>query len=275
MIRRAHDKAVSSETLCHLPGWVTKKMRLLDNYPFMYETHCHSSESSACARSTAVEMAMAHREAGYAGMVLTNHNWGGNTAVSRELPWCDFLDAFFAPYYLAKEWGDANDLQVFPGYEAGYSGTEFVIIGIDIDWMYDHPELREATVEEQFEIIHSGGGVISHAHPFREAFYIKEVRLFPEYIDAVEGVNAAHCPINGLPDNRVFNDRALKYAKELGVPITGGSDTHNVHLFGGGMAFPRRLRDVHDLTDMIRNAAKGDYVVTDGIDWYDCFGGKL
>lgn len=248
---------------------------MTDRYPYLYETHCHSSESSACARSTAVEMARAHKEAGYTGMILTNHNWGGNTAVSRELAWSDFLDEFFEPYHKAKEWGDANDFQVFPGYEAGYDGTEFLIYGIDIDWMHDHPELRDATVAEQFDIIHSGGGIVVHAHPYREAFYIKQIRLFPEYIDGVEGINASHCPYNGAPDNREYNEKALKYARKLGMFITGGSDTHNVHLFGAGMAFPTKLSGMDDFVRRLKNARPDDWRVTDGDRVYDAFGGLI
>ena len=247
----------------------------LKDYPYLYETHTHSSESSACARSTAVEMAKAHKEYGYTGMILTNHNWGGNTAISRELPWHDFLDEFFAPYYPAKEWGDANDFQVFPGYEAGFSGTEFLIYGLDIGWMYDHPELMDATVEEQFEIVHSGGGIVVHAHPFREAFYISKVRLFPEYVDGIEGLNAAHCPHLGMPDNSVFNEKALKYAKELGMFITGGSDSHRNVLFGGGTAFATKLSDIGDFVNRLKNAGSDDYRVTDGIRVYDAYGGLI
>lgn len=250
-------------------------MITIENYPYLYETHCHSSESSACARNTSVEMARAHKEAGYAGMILTNHNWGGNTAIDRELSWHDFLDGFFAPFYTAKEWGDANDFTVMPGYEAGYDGTEFLIYGIEIDWMYDHPEIRDASVAEQFEIIHSGGGIVVHAHPFREAFYIRQIRLFPEYVDAIEGINAAHCPVNGSADNRIFNEKALKYARELGMVITGGSDIHNVSVFGGGMAFPRKLADIHDFTKTVMSAAADTYRVTDGTDVFDAIGGRL
>ena len=246
-----------------------------EGYPYLYETHMHSSESSACGQNTAVEMAKAHKDAGYTGMILTNHNWGGNTAISRELEWDDFLDAFFEPYYTAKEWGDANDFQVFPGYEAGYDGTEFLIYGVEPDWMHEHPEIRDASVEEQFEIIHSGGGIVVHAHPFREAFYISEIRLFPDHVDAVEALNAAHCPHFGFPDNCVFNEKALKYSKEIKKVITGGSDTHNTMLFGGGMAFARKLSDVHDFAEAVRNASAGDYVVTDGLDVYDVYGNRL
>ena len=253
------------------------KCKKIEGYPYLYETHTHSSESSACGQNTAVEMAKAHKEAGYAGMILTNHNWGGNTAIDRTLPWDDFLDRFFEPYNTAKEWGDANDFQVFPAYEAGYNGTEFMIFGLDIEWMHKHPELWDATIAEQYEIVHSGGGIVVHAHPFREAFYIKEIRLFPQYIDGVEAVNATHSsPFAPSYKSRLdYNEKALKYAKELGMFITGGSDTHDVALFGGGMAFPTKLADIHDFTDRLRHAKRDDYRVTDGELVFDAYGGKI
>ena len=253
------------------------KCKKIEGYPYLYETHTHSSESSACGDNTAVEMAKAHKEAGYTGMILTNHNWGGNTAIDRTLPWDDFVDAFFAPCHTAKEWGDANDFQVFPAYEAGYNGTEFMIFGVDIEWMHAHPELWDATIPEQFEIIHSGGGLVIHAHPFREAFYIKEIRLFPQYIDGVEAVNATHSsPFAPSYKSKLeYNEKALKYAKELGMFITGGSDTHSVNLLGGGIAFADKLSDIKDLTERLVKAKPDDYRVTDGIDVYDAYGGKL
>ncbi|MCR5302118.1 MAG: histidinol-phosphatase [Lachnospiraceae bacterium] len=251
------------------------KVELTEGYPYMYETHCHSSESSACAVSTAVEMAKAHKDAGYTGMILTNHNWGGNTAVSREREWTDFLERFFEPYHKAKAWGDANDFQVFPGYEAGYDGTEFLIYGLDIEWMMAHPELKDATIEEQLDIVHSGGGIVVHAHPFREAFYIKEIRLYPKFIDGVEAVNATHSSPYSHNHTGDFNKKAVKYAKGLGVFITGGSDTHSVDLFGGGMAFPTKLKDMDDFVKRLLSAKPEDYIVTDGRDTYDAYGGKV
>ncbi|MCR5591127.1 MAG: histidinol-phosphatase [Lachnospiraceae bacterium] len=245
------------------------KLLNIEGYPYYYETHCHSSESSACGSNTSVEMAKAHKEMGYTGMILTDHNWGGNTAVDRSLPWRDFVDRFFEPFYAAKKWGEANDFQVFPGYEAGYDGTEFLIYGLDIQWMREHPEIRDATVAEQFDIIHSGGALVVHAHPFREAFYIKEIRLFPEYVDGVEAVNAAH---QMRPD---FNEKALEYARKLGVFITGGSDSHSVSLLGGGMAFPQKIADINDFAATLKGARPDDYRVTDGINIYDAYGGKI
>ena len=96
---------------------------------------------------------------------------------------------------------------------------------------------------------HEGGGIISHAHPFREEDYIPEIRLFPEYVDAVEGVNAMHSSrASDCHKNPLFNERALAYGKEHNLPFTAGSDQHTTHMIGGGMVFPRKLKDIHDFT---------------------------
>ena len=238
--------------------------RMIDGYPYLYETHCHTVEASACGISTAVEMAKAHKETGYAGMIITNHNWGGNTSVDRSLHWTKWVDDFFAPYYLAKEWADKNDFQVFYGYEAGYDGTEFLIYGLSIEWMKNHPELRDASIEEQFSIVHAGGGIVIHAHPFREAPFIPEIRLYPDYVDGVEAINAMHSsPFRN--DSRYikkYNDLAIQYVEEHDFVVTAGSDTHCTDLIGGGTAFRTKLNSIEDFCNRILSGK--DYAITDG-----------
>lgn len=238
-----------------------------EEYPYLYETHLHTSESSACARSTGAEMARACKEYGYTGIFVTDHNWGGNTAVDVTLPWDAWVDQFCQGYEHAKAEGDKIGLDVFFGYEAGYDGTEFLLYGIDEAWMKMHPELRYVTVEEQYELVHGAGGLVMHAHPYREEAYIPEVRLFPDCVDGVEGINAAHHWYSGPRDKAVFDKRAVTYAGEHGFPVSAGSDIHSTALFGGGMAFHRRLRSGADYVQAVLGGE--DYVMTDGKVWYD------
>lgn len=255
---------------------------LRKDYPYFYETHLHTKESSKCGVADAISSCRAHKEAGYCGMFMTNHNWGGNTAIDRSLGWCDFVDEFFKPYYIAKEWGDKNDFQVFPGYEAGYDGTEFLIYGITVEWMKNHPELWDATVEEQFGIIHEGGGIVVHAHPFREAFYIPKIRLYPEWVDGVEGINAAHSsPYQTNDIHPDWDEKAKNYAKEHKLPLTAGSDVHSTHVLYGGMAFADKICDANDFTKRVLTAynevEKGNvpYLITNGGCWFDCIGREV
>ena len=168
----------------------------------------------------------------------------------------------------AEAEGDKIGLDVFFGYEAGYDGTEFLLYGIDKAWMKAHPELRSVSVEEQYGLVHEAGGLVMHAHPYREEAYIPEVRLFPDFVDGVEGINAAHLWYStALRDKTVYDKRAVAYGRAHGFPMSAGSDIHSTNLFGGGMAFCRRL---HSATDYVQAVMGGeDYVMTDGKVWYD------
>lgn len=242
------------------------KIKLPEAYPYLYETHLHTSQGSACGKGNGADMARACRKAGYAGIIVTDHNWGGNTAVDRRLPWRLWVEGFFKGYEDAKREGDSIGLDVFFGYEAGYRGTEFLIYGVDKEFMLTTPELWEATVEEQFSLVHEAGGIVVHAHPFREEPYIPEIRLYPEYVDGVEGINAKHSnPESNAHNQTVFDERAIAYAREHGLPMTAGSDIHTTELLGGGMAFARKLSSIQDFIDAFREE---DYLLTNGDKWF-------
>lgn len=226
-------------------------MLKIDGY--LYETHMHTSEGSGCGQNSGTEMARAYAAAGYTGIIITDHFVYGNTAVDRSLPWNEWVEQFCKGYERAKEEGDKLGLQVFFGWESGYRGTEFLIYGLDKQWLLDHPEIKDATIEEQLQLVHEGGGIVVHAHPFREEFYIPEIRLFPDYVDAVEGVNATHTKWTRKEKKPEYNERALAYAKEHDFPLTAGSDQHDTVMICGGMVFPRKLADIHDFTKAVMN----------------------
>ena len=241
---------------------------------YWYETHMHTKEASACAGSTGEEMARAYAAAGYTGIIITDHFFYGNTAVDRSLPWEDWVERFCLGYEHAKAEGDKLGLQVFFGWESGYRATEFLIFGLSPAWMLAHPELWDASIEEQFALVHAGGGLVIHAHPFREEYYIPQIRLFPAHVDGVEGINATHSNSRSLSHNdRTFDDRAVAYAREHGLVMTAGSDIHTTRLLGGGMAFRRKLKDGEDFVSAVRN--QEDYILTNGEDWFDSRGERL
>lgn len=250
------------------------KTAIREEYPYLYETHLHTSEASACAGSTGAEVARACKEYGYTGIFVTDHHWGGNTAIDRNLPWEEWVEAFCKGYEHAKAEGDKIGLDVFFGYEAGYSGTEFLIYGTDKIWMKAHPQLPEITVEEQYRLVHEAGGLVMHAHPYREADYIPQIRLYPEWVDGVEGINATHSNSRSMGhSNSAFDARAIAYAREHKLPMSAGSDTHSVKLLGGGIAFRRRLTSAADYVQAILTGE--DYVLTNGEQWYDSCGNVL
>ena len=242
-----------------------RKLHLPQGYEFAYETHLHTKEASKCAVSTGAEMARAHKEAGYTGIIVTDHFFYGNTAIDRSLPWKDWVEQFCLGYEHAKEEGDRIGLQVFFGWEANYQGTEFLINGLSKQWLLDHPEIVDCTIAEQFKLVHEAGGMVVHCHPFREESYIPEIRLFPEYTDAVETVNATHSSRYSMSHNDPeFDVKAHAYALEHDFPQTAGSDVHSVNVLCGGIAFSRKLESSTDYIKAIMG--REDRVLLDGND---------
>lgn len=247
---------------------------LRQDYPYLYETHMHTSQASACARATGAEMAQAAKKAGYAGVIITDHNWYGNCCIDRKLPWKKWVEQFCMGYEDARAEGERIGLDVFFGYESCYMGTEFLIYGVDQDWMIAHPEIREASIQEQYQMIREAGGMVIHAHPFREESYIPKVRLFPGDVDGVEGINATHSShLSRAHNKREFDVLAIAYANEHQLPITAGSDVHTTQILGGGVAFQRRLSSVKDYIAAILSGE--DYLLTDGDHWYTKTGNQL
>ncbi len=240
-----------------------KKLNLNPDYPYVYETHLHTSEASACSANNGREMARACYEAGYTGIIVTNHFYYGNTNVDKSLSWQDWVNAFCKGYENAKEEGERLGLQVFFGWESCYRGTEFLIYGLSREWLLAHPEIRDASIEEQYLMVHRDGGMVIHAHPYRKEAYIPEIRLFPEYVDGVEGVNATHaCRLSISHNDPAFDEQAKAYALKFDLPMTAGSDIHRTALLYGGMAFSHPWNGIQDYIRAV--TGREDYLLLDG-----------
>lgn len=244
-------------------------------YPYLYETHLHTNQASACAHNSGYEMAEAAHAAGYAGIFVTDHNWGGNTSVDRSLSWETWVDQFAQGYLDAARYAQGKeDFSVFFGFEAGFCGTEFLILGITPEWMKANPQLRTAEFPELSKMVQDAGGLVVHAHPFREEPYIPEIRLYPELVNAVEGINATHsCHLSQGHNDPVYDARAIAYANQHDLPMTAGSDIHSTLLFGGGIAFQRRMESAQDFCTALMN--REPYLLTNGDHIFDSVGNQI
>ena len=86
---------------------------------FIFRTLCElnrvTSEGSACGRACASYIVRAYKNAGYTGIIITDHFFYGNTAVDRKLPWNEWVESFCKGYENAYEEGKKAGLQVFFG----------------------------------------------------------------------------------------------------------------------------------------------------------------
>jgi hypothetical protein len=71
----------------------------------------------------------------------------------------------------------------------------------------------------------------------------------------------------------MFDVRAVAYAREHNLPMTAGSDIHSTELYGGGVAFRRRLTSIEDYCKAILTGE--DYILTNGDQYFDKYGKPL
>ena len=212
---------------------------------YIYETHCHTSQGSACGRMTGEELARFYKDAGYDGVIVTDHFFNGNCAVDPSLPWKKKCELYCAGYRDARRVGDKIGLTVMFGIEYSYFGTDLLIYGLDEEWLKAHPEIMDMYVKDFMRFVYENGGLIVHAHPFRQASYIDTIRLFPYDVDAVEVYNAGNDP--------KADERANWYADSYGLVKVAGSDRHGVYSEGRcAVVFDEKLESIEDYMRLVR-----------------------
>ena len=216
---------------------------------YLYETHLHTLEGSKCAISSGAEYIAGYKEMGYTGIMVTDHFYNGNSALSKKLSWEEWVNRFCMGYEKAKKEGDRQGLDVFFGWEETFdSGDDYLIYGLDKQWLLLHPEVRTWTRGQQYRAVKEAGGCVVQAHPFRQHYYISRIVLSTGCVDAVEVANGGH-------DDISYDILAYRYAKKLGIPMLAGSDIHDSDsvIYNGlfGVYSDKKLESIDDYVKLI------------------------
>ena len=189
---------------------------------FYYELHLHTNVGSACGIAEPEDYISYYKENGYSGIFVTDHFFYGNTAIDRGLEWKEHIKLFCDGYYRAKAEGDKQGLSVFFGFEQKFKdGTdEYIVLGLTPEWLAEHPEIKAMDRRTFFEFVRAEGAYVIQAHPYRARDYIKDIRLSLDLVDGIEVFNSANTPESCR--------QAYEYAKNLGLPMVGGSDIHSL-----------------------------------------------
>ena len=228
---------------------------------YLYETHLHTSQGSACGYSLGREYVKRYLDLGYAGIIVTDHFYNGACAVNRGLPWSKWVDTFCRGYEDAREEGERRGLDVFFGWEETFDGDDYLVYGLDRDWLLEHPEARQWTRKKQFEEARRYGGCVVQAHPFRQRYYINCVYLSTGCVDAVEVANAGN-------QDQSNDALAWIYAQRLALPALAGSDIHRAADIRPGTVYgvylDKKLKTIKDYVDAVRNNAISGIKIPDG-----------
>ena len=210
---------------------------------YRYELHLHTSETSKCGHVPAADQIRTYHDLGYTGVCVTDHLHNAQIAyfdVAHD--WNVIIDRYLAGYRAAKTAGDALGMDVIFGVELRFpeNDSDYLIYGIDEQWLYDHPWITDMDHQSFFDR-YRDEVLIIHAHPYRTNDIV--------YYDCVHGLEIANC--NPRHDSR--NDLALQLAKEHPhLYRTVGSDAHQIGDEGrAAILVESRIRDSYALKDVI------------------------
>jgi len=164
------------------------------------------------------------RERGLAGAAVTDHDsLQGGKAFAAELA----------------------DLVIIPGEEI--RSREGEIIGLFLEEEIP-PGL---SAPETLRRIHEQGGIAIIPHPFD---YVKLKRMtsrrLQELLEDIDAIEA----VNGKPRYWGANKRAWRFARQRGIPVTGGSDAHALDQVGLVYTEMEDFRDASGFMSALREA---------------------
>jgi predicted metal-dependent phosphoesterase TrpH len=181
------------------------------------DLHIHTDHSSD-SRNKVADIVRLLKEKGIKGAAFVDHNSpeGGREALSLGL----------------------KDFHVIPGIEV--SSAEGHILALNVT----EPIERDMGVRETIEKIHELGGVAIAAHPYRKWSGLGEDNVIGHPFDGIEA-------INGRSSAR-SNRHAKALARDLGLAVTAGSDSHENDTLGSAYTiFPDDCDNVEDLMKAI------------------------
>lgn len=184
----------------------------------LYETHLHTLPVSRCALWSVREAVEYYKNAGYAGIFITNHFIDGNINFPKTASYEEKINFYFSDAEEGIRIGKEIGLPVFTGVEISNWGTDFLVYGLDKAWYIAHPEIYDMNKKELLAMMKEAGALIMQAHPFREAGYIDHIRLYPRSVHGVEIDNANRTAFE--------NEMARQYALNYDLLPFAGSDNH-------------------------------------------------
>lgn len=205
---------------------------------YIYESHFHTSDVSTCAHISAEEAVGLYKNAGYSGVVVTDHfsldcfenKYPGDT-------WTEKIDYFLRGYHNAKKCA-TETFSVMLGIELRFpeNDNDYLVYGIDEQFLYDHEEIITMNAKQFKKLAEKNQITVIQAHPFR----IDSTITNPRYIDGIE-------IYNGNRRHDSSNNIAEMWAKKHGFLTTSGSDFHEYEdLARSGMICDKLLKNVKE-----------------------------
>jgi len=212
---------------------------------YRYDTHVHTSEVSQCGKVNAATVVELYKEAGYYGIVITDHYKKEYFDSLGNIPWEEKIDMYLSGYNIARSKGEKIGLKVILGMELKFkfSCNEYLVYGIDEALLKENPELYEMGLSRFSRFAASHNLLIYQAHPYRTGMKTAK----PEFLTGVE-------VFNGNPRHNSRNQKSFAYAKRHDLRMISGSDFHQLpDLARGGIEIPEEASNSIEFVKILKN----------------------
>ena len=213
---------------------------------FKTETHIHTLETSPCGKIGAKEIVKLYYEAGYSTICISDHFKQSQFDDLGDIPWRDKVAIMFCGYYKAMCYAKKFNMNVIMSAELSLDKTvpnHYLVYGITEKFFLKYPDICKMSIEEFSKIAKENGVFVVQAHPYRDNYHYPT----PEYVDAFEVYNSN-------PRHTDFSSDSLKTAKEYGLYLSAGSDTHRIEdVAKSGIITEKEIKTAKDLIVAIKN----------------------
>lgn len=219
-----------------------------------FELHVHTKENDLVARLGGGEIVRLYKEAGYDGLVITDHyfamfyDWFKDELCGKDHR--AVINRWLAGYRAAREEGKKCDFTVLLGAEVRFDGpmiNDYLVYGIDEEFLYNAPRLNTLKSPEELLELLGEDALVVQAHPFRDNMTVRS----PESLFGIEVYNAG--------TEKIRNQMAKDFALYYGKPMTSGSDFHEAGaLAKGGIITKTKIKSNKELISVLKG---GDYEI--------------
>lgn len=212
------------------------------------EMHVHTSQASPCAHVSADRIPAMYRNAGYDGIVITDHccKWARDR-LGAESPE-EYMECFLNGYRTAKKAAEETGFLVLLGAEINLpdSPNDYLLYGTEEEFFQKYPQLYTLSLRELYPLCRKNDILLFQAHPYRT--YCTPAK--PEYLDGAESYN-------GNPRHNNQNQLAAGWASQNHLICSSGSDFHETEdLARGGI---ETLQPIHNNRELCRSLTEGSY----------------
>ena len=199
-----------------------------------------------------------HKEAGYQGIVFTDHFNQEYFNRLGDLNWEDMIDCYLEGFRCARRDADSLDMDVLWGLELRFTenDNDYLVYGLEEDVLKSLRFVHKTSIRSFMDQLKDTEDILVYqAHPFRDGCSLVD----PLIVDGLE----IH---NGNPRHDSRDALAAEIARENNLLVISGSDFHRPgDLDTGGIFLPERVSSIKEFVKQLKELKKESLIIKERV----------